>query len=1160
MADRSLDRYQALTLREQAAIDRLCSRYEAALLAGEGPSLEGYVREAGMGDPSCLLAELLAIDLDYRGRRGETPTPSDYAPRFPAFADLIAEAFQSSATARQAQAAPPGPPRPPEIDGYEILGELGKGGMGVVYKARDGRLKRLVALKMILQGDFASEQHRARFLVESEMLGRLRHPNVVQVFGSGEQGGRPFLALEYVEGGTLAQRLAGGGLPQREAAALVAQLARGVHHAHLQGVIHRDVKPANVLMSPAPDGAVPKITDFGLACAPGGGEVSLPGQVLGTPSYMSPEQARGERQALGPAADVYSLGAVLYEALTGKPPFRGATPLETVRQVLADEPPPPASLRPGLDADLVTVCLKCLRKEPEGRYPSAAALADDLERWLAGKPVSARPAGVAERAWKWARRSPAQAGLVAVSLLLVLAVIGIPTAAALRLAREQELTRRADEQRRLALVQSLHAAAPESVPFLVEALAPAPDQVLPLIREQLADPATRLRAAVALTLLGEDQTDYLVSAIPTAPAAESGNFARAFLASSAPGLADELHRRARTDTDLNVRMRHVILSLDLGDTRTAREMFGGTFVAARSAFLEEVASWHGTLARLPAIIDGADDDDFRSAVCAAAGRVDPARLDPEVRRSIAAALARRYQDAPDPGTHAAAEWSLRRWGVDPPAIKPAEGRRWFVNSAGMTMMGIPAGVLRRNAVSAALLTRPYFIGGREVTLGQFRQFLDDGSAERPDDWRPIPEFDKGPGYPLHNIRLNHVALFCNWLSKRERRRPCYRHDAARPGGWACDLTADGYRLPTEVEWDHAQRAGASGRFFFGPDARWLPLYGQVAQQAPAPCGAKLPNRWGLFDVVGNMWEATNDEFAPIPGGAILDPRATGRPATHVIRGGGYDSGSKECLAWTREEGRMDLSFSLGFRVVCGSAAPTEAPLPKTSDGRAALALLHDADDAVLVRLRGELHARFGEWGRAAADLGAAAKTLPAEVDLLTTYAAVLVKAGGGPEYAALRRRLLDTYGNTEDPLDAERVAKACLLADGDGMDRILRLLKTAMGRNSQPWARPYAELAQGMAEYRRGDHKEALVWLTRCQQLGRPLLNDECQALRGCFMAMTLYRLGQTRQAGNVLLEARTRLKHLEATKEERAEDSWKDRLRASLAEAEAKAVLLRKK
>src|SRR5262245_15362035 len=394
-----------------------------ALRDGEDPSLQEYLQKAGLSDPACLLTELVAIDRAYR--RGQGFSRDDYVARFPNFAVAIDDAFRSDTVTRLGppprQVAPP----PPAIDGYEVLGELGKGGMGVVYKARHLRLKRLVALKVILQGGFASEQHRARFLVEAEVLARLRHPNVVQVFEAGQQDGRPFLALEYVEGGTLAQRLAAEGMmAPREAAALVCQLARAVHHAHMQGVIHRDLKPANVLLSPSPSGPIPKITDFGLACQPGGGELSQTGEVMGTPSYMSPEQARGERRSLGPAADVYALGVVLDEALTGRPPFRAATALEPVRPGLTDEPAPPSRLRPGLDAGLSTICVNCLSKEPEKRYPSAAELADDLVRYQQGKPILARAVGRLERAVKWVRRNPVVAGAAAAVLLVTALGVG----------------------------------------------------------------------------------------------------------------------------------------------------------------------------------------------------------------------------------------------------------------------------------------------------------------------------------------------------------------------------------------------------------------------------------------------------------------------------------------------------------------------------------------------------------------------------------------------------------------------------------------------------------------------------------------------------------------------------------------------------------------
>jgi eukaryotic-like serine/threonine-protein kinase len=309
----------------------------------------------------------------------------------------------------------------PQVPGYEVLAELGRGGMGVVYLARQARPARLVALKVILAATHADAERRARFLAEADAIARLRHPHIVQVYQVGQHGGVPFLALEFVGGGTLAQRLAGGPLPPRQAAQLLEALARAVQHAHRHGVVHRDLKPANVLLT---EEGQPKVADFGLARQPGPA-LTATGAVLGTPSYMAPEQAAGE--AVGPAADVYALGAVLYEALTGRPPFRAASALETLGQVRTQEPVAPSQLQPATPRDLNTLCLKCLEKEPGRRYPSAGELADDLRRFLQGEPVRARPVGAAERAWRWARRRPAAAALVLVSGVALAALVGVAT-------------------------------------------------------------------------------------------------------------------------------------------------------------------------------------------------------------------------------------------------------------------------------------------------------------------------------------------------------------------------------------------------------------------------------------------------------------------------------------------------------------------------------------------------------------------------------------------------------------------------------------------------------------------------------------------------------------------------------------------------------------
>jgi WD40 repeat protein len=330
------------------------------------------------------------------------------------------------------------PSAPP---GYVIEEMLGRGGMGVVYKARQLGLNRPVALKMLRDGALAGGQDLARFRGEAEAVARLQHPNIVQIYEIGEHEGRPYFSLEFVAGGSLDRALGGRPLPAAEAARLTETLARAIHHAHQHGIIHRDLKPGNILLasggceppgsSLSPGGShpplaeyLPKIGDFGLAKrleeAPGSGVQTQSNAILGTPSYMAPEQAGGKHRKVTPAVDVYALGAVLYELLTGRPPFLAATPLDTLMQVVGEEPVPPSRLQPKLPRDLETICLKCLQKDPRKRYEIALDLADDLQRFLAGEPILALPVGRLERLRRWCRRNPVVAGLGA-ALVLVFA-------------------------------------------------------------------------------------------------------------------------------------------------------------------------------------------------------------------------------------------------------------------------------------------------------------------------------------------------------------------------------------------------------------------------------------------------------------------------------------------------------------------------------------------------------------------------------------------------------------------------------------------------------------------------------------------------------------------------------------------------------------------
>lgn len=351
------------------------------------------------------------------------------------------------------------------VPGYQIERELGRGGMGVVYLATQLDLNRRVALKMILSGEHASRDEKDRFLTEAKAVASLQHPGIVQIHEIGEADGRPYLAFEYIGGGNLAAALDGLPWPAKPAARVTEALARTMHFAHSRGIVHRDLKPANILLNEKvakasdADPSTLKLTDFGLAkrverdsdwsnsvgFTPVGG-LTRTGAVVGTPSYIAPEQAAGKNRDIGPAVDTYALGAILYEFLTGRPPFRGETPLDTVLQVMADDPVAPSKLRAKCPRDLETICLKCLQKDPRKRYASAGDLADDLRRFLNDEPISARPVGRRERMWKWIRRHPAATVLTITSSLAVfsLLVLSIYFNIQLREAANREVLRAND--------------------------------------------------------------------------------------------------------------------------------------------------------------------------------------------------------------------------------------------------------------------------------------------------------------------------------------------------------------------------------------------------------------------------------------------------------------------------------------------------------------------------------------------------------------------------------------------------------------------------------------------------------------------------------------------------------------------------------------------
>jgi WD40 repeat protein len=414
-----------------AVVELACRDLERRLQVGQPARAEQYLeRFPALGRESAAAVEVVRTEFQQRRSREPNLAPEEYAQRFPQFAAELAERLQTAGAV---------------LPGYQILGVLARGGMGVVYRAQHLGLKRMVALKMILAGAHAGDEDLARFRHEAEAVARLQHPHIVQIHDVGEQNHLPYFAMEFVEGGSLDQKLQATAQPAQAAAEMVETLARAVHYAHQRGVVHRDLKPSNVLLTA--DGQ-PKITDFGLAkrLDVERGQTRT-GAIVGTASYMAPEQASGKSKHVGPAADVYALGAVLYEMLTGRPPFNAVNLMDTLTQVIQEEPVPPRRLQPKLPHDLETICLKCLHKDQRKRYASAEQLADDLRRFRNGEPILARPVGRVERLGRWCRRNPRVASLLGVLLLVSLGALAAAAGAVDQgfRARDEELARRVAE-------------------------------------------------------------------------------------------------------------------------------------------------------------------------------------------------------------------------------------------------------------------------------------------------------------------------------------------------------------------------------------------------------------------------------------------------------------------------------------------------------------------------------------------------------------------------------------------------------------------------------------------------------------------------------------------------------------------------------------------
>ena len=906
---------------------------------------------------------------------------------------------------------------------FRVVRMHAKGGLGVVSIAIDRELDRAVALKEIQDRHADEPSSRSRFLIEAEITGKLEHPGIIPVYGLGTYAdGRPYYAMRFVRGDSLREAIAAHHDWERrdedagarrvrlnELLGRFVDLCQAIAYAHSRGVLHRDIKPGNVMLGPYGETLV---VDWGLAKAVEGPEpvgpsasavdpdaadptaflagaetgservrISLsgsraeetrPGQAVGTPAYMSPEQAEGRASELGAPSDIYSLGATLYCLLTGRAPFDGNVLSEMLARVARGEFPPPRKYDPSLSKPLEAICLKAMALRPADRYDDAQALALDVERWRADEPVSAWPEPWFVRAGRWVRRHKTLVASTAVGLIAVGLGLGA-------FAAQGAVQRAVEEERAEVLVKAIAEAEEaqiDRVPALVREVRAYPpwiDAKLRALRRR-SEPGSAARRNATLALLPRDpglgpEAAELVLSEKALP--EDIAVLGPALADLGPGLSDALWDAIAEPPD--------------------PETFGRWLRAASTLRADPDSAsdplWRDVARSLADRLEaGADSEGRREALLALGSLPDAASTAPRDR--LRDPLLSAFRGDPDPGVHSALGWLLReRWGLGAEAAAveanlagapPTAGRHWFLDGTGRTyaifptvvefQMGTPTDRLPEAIRAEAeqyepphrrAIPRRFAMATTEVTAAEFREFL----ADHPDTGHY--RFDQetyGPGEdaPAISVSWHEAAQFCRWLDEREGIAPdqmCYPPvDRIKPG-FEADLPADflertGYRLPTEAEWEYAARGGTAtlrpfgeGTALLGEFAWWGGNSPDDANGLPYPharrVGSKLPNRAGLFDVLGNAMEWCHDSYRPYPettpdrppfsDGSDGNPGADDR--MRIVRGHSFAMPNADYLRSGQRDllDRLTVNSTVGFRLARTLPEPLVEPAVRIDD-------------------------------------------------------------------------------------------------------------------------------------------------------------------------------------------------------------------------------------